>query len=362
MGSKKYNGIIDEASTSEVSGWIVNKDNDNPLNVDLFVNSNKVATMLADIHRPGLKKNKIHSTGNAGFSFKDISLQSEDKITIRVNEKVVELRNSPWVYVKSDRRVLIVGLAKSGTSILAYRIANGLPGAKLNFEPGGATGLIDYDNHRELCMHEKVVTKSLFPYHSKVKWNILSKIYDKKIFIVRDPRDNIISNFFYIWNHGHNPSPEKFEKAYTEVLKKEEDPSLPFHKCIMGTIRPKRFLEKTYLPVIDFKKNHSKNWHILKYEDLMDGNVDALNEYLGFEIKQDAEVSKAFKRVVRSKAYGSWRNYFSARDVARYKPFMNRILKNLNYNHEDWKLNNPQELDPAVGSEYMKKLFEGKLK
>lgn len=357
-----YEGILDIVSPSEIKGWVINSEDASPIDVELYINSKKIDNQKADILRAGLKKNKIHPTGQAGFNFKNVSLETNDKVTIRINGRSLALTNSPWTYIRSDKRVLIVGLAKSGTSILAYRIANGLPGAKLNFEPGGATGLIDYNMHQELCMHEKVVTKSLFSYNSQVKWNVLSKIYDKKIFIVRDPRDNIISNFFYIWNHGHNPDPEKFENAYAQILAKEEDSSIPFTKSLRTAMRPKRFIKKTYGPVLEFKKQHSEGWHILKYEDLIDGNVDALNEYLGFDIKQDAEVNRSFKRVVRSKAYGSWRNYFSQQDVRNFKEFMRPYLRALGYKPGDWKLNDPQVLDPKQGSEYMKKLFEGKLK
>jgi len=179
MSTSKYYGIIDIVTANVVKGWIVDNESDQPVIAELYVNSKKVAEQLADIPRPGLVKNQNHPTGKAGFHFTEATIGNKDKVSIAVKGKKVELTNSPWKYIKSNNRILIVGLAKSGTSILAYRIHNGLKGSKLNFEPGGGKGLVDYTMHREMCMNEKVVTKSLFPYHSRINWDQLNSIYDK---------------------------------------------------------------------------------------------------------------------------------------------------------------------------------------
>jgi hypothetical protein len=55
--------------------------------------------------------------------------------------------------------------------------------------------------------------------------------YDKKIFLVRDPRDRWISGFFYRWFYVHAPDPAEFALAHTKVRAKEGKPdSLPFYR------------------------------------------------------------------------------------------------------------------------------------
>ena len=98
-------------------------------------------------------------------------------------------------------RVLIAGLAKSGTTILTYRVASCYDKPKVFFEPGKAKSLHDISIHREIINlpREIVITKSLFSPQHPSSANQIGDLYDKKIWIYRDPRDWIISRFFYQW-------------------------------------------------------------------------------------------------------------------------------------------------------------------
>ena len=121
-------------------------------------------------------------------------------------------------------KVLIYGLPKSGTTILTYRIAEAL-GAKTQiiFEPK--------ERKEKVEKSKKIVTKCVYKKHNSL--DLIPKIYDdytKKIWIARDPRDIIISDFLYKWYKGHSPNKYYFDKALNKVKQKESNPlSVSFH-------------------------------------------------------------------------------------------------------------------------------------
>lgn len=271
-------------------------------------------------------------------------------------------------------RVLIYGLAKSGTTILAARVQASLEeycGRKVSnsFEPKKiwlVDGEVEYvkGEKRQRSVEDEVV-KTLFdsgvPADEVLKYQ---DHFDKKIFIARDPRDRYISQVFYRWHAGHNPDESKFRRTLDLAILKESRPdSVPF--VFLANQNPSAFpglrqkLSESYEPVIEFLKGLSKDWHVLRYEDFVDGRVDGLEKYLGFPIKRDVGVSNAHKRVVRSKSHGNWRRWFTADDVGYLKPAFHRYLEFAGYDAQDWTLDPVAYLPKGEGSEYMKKLFQG---
>ena len=271
-------------------------------------------------------------------------------------------------------RILIYGLAKSGTTILAARVQASLEEhcdrkVSNSFEP---KELRQVDESLEYVKGDKKqrsvddeVVKTLFD--SGVPADQILKHqnhFDKKIFITRDPRDRYISQVFYRWHAGHNPDENKFRRTLDLAMLKESRPdSVPF--VFLANQNPSAFpglrqkLSESYEPVIKFLKQLTKDWYVIRYEDFVDGNVEGLEEYLGFPIKRNVGVSDAHKRVVRSKSYGNWRRWFTADDVGYLKPAFHRYLEFAGYDIKDWNLDPVANLPKAEGSDYMKKLFHG---
>ncbi len=270
-------------------------------------------------------------------------------------QKAAELPEKP-----KGQKILVIGLAKSGTSILTYQVAGGLEEKRIYFEPGGKLAQQDVGFHQRVCqLPGNIVTKIVFQPRLEARLEAIFPLYDKVIWIVRDPRDTMISSFFYVWYKGHKPDPERFEKALALVRQKEENPaSLSFREMSKGVIG-KKYFDNIY-PILLSKLDQFKaGILIFKYEDLVDGQVEALNEYLGFSIDESARVRDAVKRVERSKTYGSWRKWFTKPDVLYYQPVLNTILEELTYENSDWQLLEEDELPAAEGSKYMENLFTG---
>ena len=113
-----------------------------------------------------------------------------------------------------------------------------------------------------------------------------------------------------------------------------------------------------YQAMHDFVKSVGSEWFIFNYEDMIDKKFDALHEYLGFEIKDDAEIPKTTKKskVSRRKAYGDWRNWFTEEDVVFYKPVYLPYMELIGYDCKDWTLCSEPVIDTQYSSKYIKGL------
>jgi len=261
---------------------------------------------------------------------------------------------------ENKQRILIVGLPKSGTTILTYRISAALKNAKIFFEPGKQKGLSDVTIHQDISNHpSKIsVTKSLFIPIEGYDIETVAKFYDKKIWIYRDPRDWIISRYLYKWKHLDNMQISKF---CDRLKNKELNPSIvPFYDLMTPNfIKTSLF---NYSKLVEVLNNLEKDWFVIKYEDFIDNNYDEINSYLGRELDPAIEVAKKYNRVVRSKSYGNWKTWFNIHDVRFFRTKINHILKALNYKPIDWAIDNPEKIDSNLGSDYVKKLHSSKLK
>ena len=277
------------------------------------------------------------------------------------------------------KNIFILGLSKTGTTAIAQAIYDGSSESQksLNLEPSefGNQKPNDRNNkwHQDACIKGGVVTKCLIhPIKELSAWDDAfecADIYTHKIWIDRDPRDRLISHNLYRWYKGHSTGLDKFgkkrwEQKFLDTLAKvksiEENPgSLPFIDLCDNWWLPGhqyQFLMQSFGLYHSIMKMRAKmkGWYFIRYEDFIDGNLEGLEDYLGFSIENKVEVKQ--KRIVRSKSYGSWRQWFSEEDILMMKPIYHYYLYANGYDADDWRLDNPDQLDPSLGSEYIKKI------
>jgi hypothetical protein len=267
-------------------------------------------------------------------------------------------------------KILILGTGKSGTTALLYKVAGGLPNCKVfsGGQPGKYSG--DYEN---------VVYKHTYEERKGKSFNLLNEHlqkehYDRKIWIARDPRDAAVSRMLYRWHklywwHGDYREKKKQYLAHLDlVLKKEKDPkSVPFHLICRYTgynswpssteqvVEEERF---RYQRMTDFVKSLGEEWFLYRYEDMVSKKLNGLNEYLGFQVEEDAEISQSTgkAKVVRKKGTGDWRNWFTEEDVELFKPAYLPYMEALGYDCDDWALSPDPAIEPEYSSMYMKSL------
>jgi hypothetical protein len=296
------------------------------------------------------------------------------------------------------KRILIVGLSKSGTTALFYKIKGSMPkGTTTFFEPKEDKQLFHKLNNNICC---KVLLKEnlFFTKSTKSFFDKIYYIFDKKIFIVRDPRDNMISRMLYSGYFDlFAKNPERKLKNMIEILKnKEKYPNkisfIDTYKLLarntnifeyLFNIRCyknrdflkmfKYFFRGYYTPIIKeeyelrcdvpikFIKEYP-NYFIFKYEDMVDNiNVNYLEKFIGMKLR-NTSVDKIHLRVVRSKSYGAWRNWFTEEDIKFFKPILKGYMLKYGYDFNDWKLNAKPKILSKNSSDYYKKLINERRK
>lgn len=250
-----------------------------------------------------------------------------------------------------SHRILITGIGKSGSTALYHAILNSLPSE--------TTCLFEPENSKQELpenISPPVLIKSFIPYS-----NIFDFI-EKKILLIRDPRDNLISLFLYRpYNIISRDYPGEKEKAITFlrdykalIRKKEEFPETVSVKEIMEMIGVDPF--KRMQLILDYYEQHIGIFQ-MQYENIVDQNFTELEEYLGLNISSHYNIPEKFNRVIRSKKYGNWKNWFVPSDVAYFRPLMKPFFDRFGY-ADDWELAQNPELDAGLGSLYVQRMIE----
>ncbi len=246
-------------------------------------------------------------------------------------------------------RVLIVGLPKSGTTILTYRVAAALDGAVVEFEPP------DGPDPELAAGADHVVTKKLVGTQTSDLADFAD--YDRRIWICRDPRDFLVSQTLYRWHRESAPDPVDqlwFDRVIDRLLAKEADPpSVPF-----ADLEPADYAATYDAAARLWARERDAGWHLYRYEDMVAGRYDDLEAYLGFAVDPEARVADGLERVVRHKVAGDWRHWFTEADVEHYRRAgLEQYMATFGYDLDDWALAPEPVIDPAHGSGYMTALF-----
>ena len=261
-------------------------------------------------------------------------------------------------------KILILGHGKSGTTVFLFKVAGGLPNCQAfsGGDPGRHLG--DYENavYKHTYNERKGRTFDSYLDHST------ETDYDRKIWVGRDPRDIAVSEMLYRWHKGHRGYTKQYQAHLELVQNKEQNPrSIPFHIICRyighdgWPMTTEEVLEKErfrYQRMHDFVKSLGNEWFIFKYEDMIDKNFDALNEYLGFGIKDEAEIPTTTKKskVARKKAMGDWRQWYTEEDVELFKPVYKPYMELIGYDCDDWTLSPEPIIEPDFSSAYIKRL------
>ena len=261
-------------------------------------------------------------------------------------------------------KILILGTGKTGTTAMVYKVAGGLPNchAFSGGRPGKHIG--DYENAVYKHTYEERKGKSFDVF----KEHLSKEHYDRKIWMARDPRDAAVSRMLYRWHKGYSGNKKQFEAHLDLVLQKEKDPrSIAFFEICRYTghgdwprTAEQVFEEEQhrYDQMLKFVNILDKDWFFFTFEDMVNNKVTALNNYLGFDIQNEAEVpsSSGKAKVIRKKASGDWRQWFTEEDIAFFEPAYTPYMEFNGYDCSDWSLDPDPLIDPQFSSVYMQNL------
>ncbi len=263
-------------------------------------------------------------------------------------------------------KIMILGVGKSGTTALLYKMAAGLSGCRAfsGGKPGKYLG--DYAHAVYKHTYEERKGKNFDLYRKHLK----NERYDRMVWLARDPRDVAVSRMLYRWNRGCIGHRRQF-KAHLELVKKKEaDPaSIPFYEIcryagytewptdMRSVVAEER---RRYENMRAFVAGAGGNWFVFKYEDMIEKRFGALNRYLGFSVNHEVGVPNATvkSKVARKKTSGDWRNWFTAQDIDLFKPIYLPYMQLIGYDSGDWELRARPVIEPEYSSGYMQALTE----
>lgn len=273
------------------------------------------------------------------------------------------------------KHILIIGTAKSGTTAV-YKSVKDAIGENLTsyFEPNASEF-----NAALRSRAKQILVKITLIDRAQYK-DLYDDIhhFDKKIMVIRDPRDILISNLLYTvrWMRFSKDS-ERLNIFLTALKEKEADPQshsvLSLYQLrdrleseVMQSWESPRSWQDEYndyaIAIRMIQKN--PDLHILRYEDYVDGKLEGLSAYLGLDIQGNADVSslkeqhsikKSLRNIARSKSYDNWKNWFTAQDVVAFRPLFEPLMTASGYS-DDWALNATPKIDPAKSSAYVTRI------
>jgi hypothetical protein len=264
------------------------------------------------------------------------------------------------------KNALVVGMNKTGTTIVASVIWNSIAPARLEMEPL-TVGFFEKRGN----LNTRLVVKILYE-HWMQRRSLLTGIVrgetgfcaDKTIAIVRDPRDGLISALMYsAFQSVVNGSSREQVNEWLKIIRSKE--ANPEQYSVIGLIDNfNRIFDAGYTPNWFFENfasysawmaDNSDYFHVLRYEDFVAGNTAELSAYLGIELSSSREVDPVVQRVARTRQSGEWRKMLLPQDVAYWRERYGRALEKHGY--RDWEIH-PEKSDPAVGSEYIRTITE----
>ncbi len=250
-------------------------------------------------------------------------------------------------------RILIVGEGKSGTTALLRSVSSAFGDPDEVFEPADISTLDD---------NGPVVVKKLLHTWTDAETEVLDR-FDKRIYIVRDVRDRLISHLLYdAYNRGPYMEADKQQQWLSLLERKADDPTqISFTRLldVWWRLSGTDLMTTTFRIMsrgMAFNRLVGERFETIHYEDYVDGRVDALEAYLERSVKP-GELRPDEHRVRRSKGHGAWRHWFVKGDVRTFRAMMSRPMIAHGYDHRDWTLAAQPTVERATSADYVRRLF-----
>ena len=209
--------------------------------------------------------------------------------------------------------------------------------------------------------NDNVLAKQLLHKHIELSlWENFDS-YDKKIHIVRDPRDRLVSALLYggAFHTMHHRDVSEI-KDFINTLEEKEEKSRDISVLEMLELTHRNLDELLSLVKhnLSFYARYS-HYFLIKYEDFIESKIGQLENYLGFSLLPQTQIPSHLNRVIRTKSKGAWSLWFTQKDVEFFKPHFKDYMSTFDYN-DDWQIEPFEKIPSAHCSEYVKKVLNEK--
>lgn len=258
------------------------------------------------------------------------------------------------------RNIIVVGQQKTGTTGVYSLIKSALAPIAgeyfFSFEPSRQEPL---DRVRRNDPTLSILTKIM--YKNVSSFTMTS--FDKRVMTVRDPRDTIISTLLFkpmIRKVVDQVPLTEHERFIAALEQKERDPrgvsvvELMELAADVGYRRhhPRRNAREL-VEMSNFAR--AEHFHVVRYEDFVDGDVNQLADYLELPLDPGAaQTANWLAHISRSRAHGAWRHWFTEGDVDYYRPLLSRCMARMGY-ADDWELAASPRIPADSSSDYVRR-------
>ena len=219
--------------------------------------------------------------------------------------------------------ILILGPGKSGTTALFFCLKKSAAhhfGVEFpdRFEPKTAA---DFDAFAA----DFGIAKMLLERFDRTTHEFLPR-FDKRIFICRDPRDNVISRLVYYTGtrlkFADGATRETIMQKFSAKQRNPDSISVvelfDVIAPLIGKTGAAEGARKRAFSALGFRPPDNLPFFRLRYEDFVDGSLTEFQDYLGFEIRRDFQVPRRLQRVRRTETHGYWKSWFTEADHAYF--------------------------------------------
>lgn len=262
--------------------------------------------------------------------------------------------------------VLILGPAKTGTTVVSEAIARAIGADRYVSEPKTFEEL----DVAGLSKAGSVVLKMIFEHwrhqpnlRRGVVRNETALKFDRRVFTMRDPRDELLSRLHFLIKprlDSGSLADDQLRQWVDVFRRKEAEPGkLSVRQMVEAC---ERILGSDSLDDVAI----TRRWHqfvvkemtegrfVLAYEQFVAGEIGPLCTYLGVE-GLEREFPSRFEHRRRTGGSGDWKRYFTPSDVDFYRRRLGTLMAELGYT--DWELDPVATLPAETGSGYVEMLI-----
>jgi hypothetical protein len=267
---------------------------------------------------------------------------------------------------RTVNQVLVVGMHKTGTTIVSSVIQRSIPEGRFFIEPRNVAFFEKLGKHRA-----PGVVKIIYE-HWMDRPSLLTGIVrgearyrpERTVAIVRDPRDGLISGLMYrVYEYVLRGATREQVDRWAQIVREKE--ALPEKHSVIGLVRafnrifgiddPPESGFDTFANYCGWIERNADRLHVLRYEDFIAGSTAGLSEHLGLPLSLSREVDPSLQRVARTRQSGGWRALMLPEDVAYFKDRYGALLDRWAY--ADWGIK-PEKSSASEGSEYILKIAD----
>lgn len=255
--------------------------------------------------------------------------------------------------------ILISGLHKTGTTGLYDAVKRAVrdddPPYVFLFEPKGPEPFVALDRY---APQRPILTKILMLQLDSCELDY--ERIPRRIMTVRDPRDIAVSRLLFRPLQGrtsYHMDPQRLEPFVAALKEKEADPTshsvVSLHRLATrlgfdgGTWDKVQQQMAQLVQVVD-----AHDFHLVRYEDFVDGRLDAVSDYLDMQIVNARATDIGWlSHIPRSMGYGEWRHWFLEEDDRFFGELFGDFMQRFGY--DDWSRPPRQVIDPTTSSDYV---------